>query len=50
MNFTMPKSGGGDSDWQLELDTNDPARQGDHVAAGQNMPLVPRSLALFRRA
>lgn len=50
MNFTMPKSGEGDSDWQLELDTNDPARQGDHVAAGQNMPLVPRSLALFRRA
>ena len=50
VHFTVAQREGGASHWQLELDTNDPLRHGDQVAAGETLSLVPRSLALLRRA
>jgi glycogen operon protein len=46
--FRLPKTGG--DDWQLEMETNDPTRQGDRIAEGENMLLVARSLVLLRRS
>ncbi|MHA7972016.1 glycogen debranching protein GlgX [Rhizobium sp. CAU 1783] len=45
--FNLPKTGGGD--WQLELTTSDPTRNGDIAVEGNEYVLTARSLALFRR-